>query len=81
MNLINSQQEKSPQLPDQSKQKFSTLSPNKFPSDQIEDAANNMSIIHVSPNVLLTLMPLQQENLKTTNSLWHLQRQSSVGAI
>ena len=26
-------------------------------------AANNMSIIHVSPNVLSTLIPLQQENL------------------
>ena len=37
MNLINSRREKSPQLPDQSKYKFSTLSSNKFPSDQIED--------------------------------------------
>ena len=37
MNLINSRREKSPQLSDQSKHKFSTLSSNKFPSDQIED--------------------------------------------
>ena len=81
MNLINSRREKSPQLPDQSKQKFSTLSSNKFHQIKSKMAANNMSIIHVSPNVLSTLMPLQQENLKTTNSLWHLQRQSSVGAI
>ena len=27
-------------------------------------AGNNMSIIHVSINVLSTLMPLQQENLR-----------------
>ena len=37
MNLINSRREKSPQLLDQSKHKFSTLPSNKFPSDQIED--------------------------------------------
>ena len=37
MNLINSRREKLPLLPDQSKRKYSTLSPNKFPSDQIED--------------------------------------------
>ena len=37
MNLINSQPEKSPQLSDQSKHKSSTLSSNKFPSDQIAD--------------------------------------------
>ena len=37
MNLINSRREKSPQLSDQSKHKFSTLPSNKFPSDQIED--------------------------------------------
>ena len=37
MNLINSRREKSPQLSDQSKHKFSTLWSNKFPSDQIKD--------------------------------------------
>ena len=37
INLINSRREKSPQLSDQSKHKFSTLPSNKFPSDQIED--------------------------------------------
>ena len=37
LNLISFWREKSPQLSDQSKHKFSTLSSNKFPSDQIED--------------------------------------------
>ena len=37
MNVINSRWEKLPQLSVQSKHKFSTLSSNKFPSDQIED--------------------------------------------
>ena len=37
MNLINLQREKLPQVSDQSKHNFSTLSSNKFPSDQIED--------------------------------------------
>ena len=37
MNLINSRREKSPELSNQSKHKFSTLPSNKFPSDQIED--------------------------------------------
>ena len=38
MNLINLRREKSPQLSEQSKHKCSTLSSNKFPSDQIEDS-------------------------------------------
>ena len=37
LNLINFWREKSPQLSDQSKYKFSILSWNKSPSDQIED--------------------------------------------
>ena len=37
LNLINLRREKSSQLSDQSKHKFSTFSSNKFPSDQIED--------------------------------------------
>ena len=37
MNLTNSRQKKSSKLLDQSKYKLSTLSANKFPSDQIED--------------------------------------------
>ena len=37
MNSANSRRKKSAQLSDQSKHKLSTLSSNKFPSDQIED--------------------------------------------
>ena len=37
MNLTNSRRKNSPQLLDQSKHKLSTLSTNKFPSDEIED--------------------------------------------
>ena len=37
MNLINLRREKLAQLSDQLKPKFSTLSSNKFPLDQIED--------------------------------------------
>ena len=51
-----------PQLLDQSKQKLSTLSANELVLDQIEDA-NNMNNIQVSPDVLSTLMSLQQDNL------------------
>ena len=42
-------------------------------------AANNMSNIHVSPNVLSTLMPLQQENLRKPGNL--LKRDSNLDAF
>ena len=41
-------------------------------------AANNMSNIHVSPNVLWTLMPLQQENLCKPRNL--LKQDSNTDA-
>ena len=51
MNLINSRREKSPQLSDESKHKFQI----NFHQIKSKMATNNMSIIHVSPNLLSTL--------------------------
>ena len=66
MNLTNSRRKKSPQLFDQSEHKLSTMSSNKFPSNQMEDI----------PNVLSTLMPLQQENVRKSGNL--LKRDSNT---
>ena len=42
---------------------ISALSANTFPSDQLEMIANNVSNVHVSPDVLSTLLLLQQGNV------------------
>ena len=64
MNLINSRREKSPNCQTNQNTNFQLCHQINFHQIKSKMAANNMSIIHVSPNVLSTLMPLQQENLR-----------------
>ena len=59
MNLTNLQRKMSPQLLDQSKHYLSTLSANIFQQDKSKMAAKNISNIHVSLDVLSTLLSLQ----------------------
>ena len=64
MNLTNSQRKKSPQLFDQSKHESKLCHQISFHQIKSKMAAIDMSNIHVSPNVISTLMPLQQESLR-----------------
>ena len=66
MDLINSRRKNSPQLLDQSKRKYISvfaLLAKHFNQIKLKMAANNMSNIRVSPDVLSTLMLLQQGEL------------------
>ena len=62
MNLTNLRQKKSPKLLVQSKDNYISifaLLPNTFQSDQSKMAANNMSNVHGSPDLLSSLLLLQ----------------------
>ena len=62
MNLTNLRQKKSTKLLVQSKHNYISifaLLPNTFQSDQSKMAANNMSNVHGSPDLLSTLLLLQ----------------------
>ena len=66
MNLTISRPKKSPQYFDQLKDKYKpifALSANTFQSDQIQDGGYTMSNVQLSPDVLSTLILLQQGNL------------------
>ena len=66
MNLTNSQRKKSLQLLDQSKHNYISifaLSAKHFNQIKSKMAANNMSNVHVSPDVLSTLLLLQRSKL------------------
>ena len=63
MSLTNSRRKTSPQLLDQPKYKLSLCQQINFHQIKLKMAANNMSNICISPDVLPTLVSLPQDNL------------------
>ena len=81
--LTNSRRKNSPQLLDQLKRKYISifaLSANTFQQIKLKMAANNMSNIHVSADVLSALMLLQQGKLQQ-QILHDISRSSGTGVF